>query len=464
MSQLLKTLEKLDKKSKEPKVSSQNFGHYYLLKSTKNYLHFFILSLLVGLVFAYSSYWLWPKMNKKLKNYQDEKNILLSKKSLGENKSLLERQRASVKKIDIATSSLKKNEAQNLSKNVEKSDLASSERNDLTRAFGENERQASLIAVEIDNRVEQAISKEPSISNEQSGVIVEPNKLSNGFNNESSTTSNVSINTISSSQDLSDAKESEIFFESPENLLEYEILGLENYQELRDKKEMIQNVQSLSRRQSSASESSQLPGMIHFSTNKEFIKNIEKLRRLKMKHQFRQYERLLDSLQEQYPESLLLMRIAANYALEKGEHYQYISMMRETIEAHQQKEDIIALSKFYLQEHRLVDLIETLSLVDKNCCADQDVLEMFAYAYLETSQWSKATEAYSKLTQFCPHQASYWLGHAKSLEKRKIYDKALQSYHQALNLRPQQSIQKLAIAGVIRLKSYEYTELQKQLP
>lgn len=451
MSQLLKSLEKLDKKSKETRGTSQALEGYYLHKGTQNYVHFFMISLVFGLVLALTIKWAVPLLKTTSKKEGAGENLMLTQSAQGQHSLVL----ASENTEELQQS----NQAFILEQTLEAHDplpIVSTEQ--------------GLALSLLENPVEQVSQKEskpgaveheqrPVTKDQRESLQQRPQSPSMSLNTPA--LQGLSADSQNHESLYEEHREPNVTFDSEQNLFEYEMLGSQGYEHLLEKKHFPDQRGPFFDLDEEPAQLPDIAGMKHFSNNKELIKSIEKLRYLKMKHKFRQYERLLDYLQDKYPENLLLMRIAANYALEQGQYRQYVNAMREAIESYREKEDIVDLSKFYLKEHRPVDLIQTLSLLDRSCCSDQDVLEMLGYAYLETAQWAKATEAYSKLTKAWPHQPSYWLGHAKSLEKRKIYDKALQSYHQALNLQPQQSIQKLAVAGVIRLKSYEYTELQK---
>ena len=198
-----------------------------------------------------------------------------------------------------------------------------------------------------------------------------------------------------------------------------------------------------------------------FTSNAQLIENIQRLGLFKKQGKRQEFVQLLATLKEANPNNSTIMRISAEHALDSHKDKQYVSEMKELISHHNQSQDILELSRYLMKNKRYKDLARTLELLPPEQLSQQQPQEMLGYAFIQTQQWDKANEVYSFLTKKWPYEPSYWLGRGKSLEESEIFDKALSSYHQALNLQPQLSIKKLAVAGVIRLKSYEYGQLQQ---
>lgn len=199
---------------------------------------------------------------------------------------------------------------------------------------------------------------------------------------------------------------------------------------------------------------------IYISTNRNLINDIKLLRDLQHYGKQKQYEDFLNELSSKYPENITILRLNAKNYNESGNTNKYFETLKAIAEKARSLDDVTVLAQYLISKEKYQDvikLVNTLSLEDKK---NIYIAESFAYSHLELQNWEPAIRGYSNLVDRSPYEPSYWLGLAKAQENALLVQQALDAYHQTLNLQPDLSIKKLALAGVIRLKSHEYSQLQ----
>ena len=173
------------------------------------------------------------------------------------------------------------------------------------------------------------------------------------------------------------------------------------------------------------------------------------------------YDALLDQLLLESPAHKSLLPLLAKRYQDEGNIEKYHQVMKNLVIKYAQKRDIDNYTKSLMKTHDYQRLREVLLYLPEPLRQQNSYQEILAYCYMQLEQHHEASSIYQKLTEQNPYQAAYWLGQAKALEALDERKKAFDSYQQALNLGPDLPIRKLAVAGVIRLKSHEYSELQQ---
>ena len=197
-----------------------------------------------------------------------------------------------------------------------------------------------------------------------------------------------------------------------------------------------------------------------FSSNKQLINDIKLLSDLARYGDEGEYQKHLDKLFTQYPDNITVLKLLARNFKKIGDDTQYYKTIKFIAEKTGSLSDLKTLAQYLVSRNQYEDVVKLLSVIVEKDQKNVPIAEILAYSYLELEAWEQARKLYAMLVDKSPYEPSYWIGFAKSQENSHLRQEALNSYHQALNLQPDLPIKKLALAGVIRLKSYEYSQLQ----